>query len=133
MRRNGFTNLTRTVAALLTGLLCAIQAMPLAARSQPTFSATAAEYSGATFSGTAVADTSNAGRYTMFTNPLIITAAASPLDFNMVIYQASGGQLIWMDEDTFGNSVGFLQQQGALTGLPAARNAAVKTKAKQKP
>lgn len=86
--------------------------------------------SGVTFSGTAVADTNNVGRYTI---PLAITAGAgSPIDFQVVIYQASGGQLFWLDEDDFSLFLGSLQQQGSLTGLPAARRSAAKTKPKQK-
>ncbi|MGA2964713.1 MAG: hypothetical protein ABSD64_00765, partial [Terriglobales bacterium] len=83
-------------------------------------------YSGATFSGTAVADTNHQGRYTI---PLVIDAGAgSPVDLSVVIYQASGGELFWLSEDSNDLFFGSLQQQGSLTGLPAA-----KTKPKQKP
>jgi hypothetical protein len=88
--------------------------------------------SGATFSGTAAPDGSNVGRYTMI--PFDIAAVAgSPFGFTVVIYQASGEQLFWLDEDNFSLSLGALEQQGSLTGLPAARGAAAKTKAKRKP
>jgi len=91
--------------------------------------------SGVTFSGTPLPDTSNVGRYTMFStvpNPLEVTinGTATPLD--VVIYQASGGQLLWLNEDASTVFLGSLQQQGSLTGLPAARKPAVKTKSNQK-
>jgi hypothetical protein len=84
-------------------------------------------YSAVPFSGTLTPDPLNAGRYTI---PLNVTAAGASVPFQVVIYQASGGQLFWIDEDTtvtypndqIGTSLfsGSLQQQGSLTGLPAA-------------
>jgi hypothetical protein len=76
----------------------------------------------ARFTGTATPDPVNAGRYTM---TLGVTAAADPLNFTTVIYQASGGQLIWLDENADGESVflGPLEQQGSLASLPAVRKA----------
>ena len=69
-----------------------------------------------TFSGTATPDGVTAGRYTM---PLTITVGSgSPVDFTVVIYQASGGQLFWVDEDDLWLFGGPLEQQGSLTGLP---------------
>ena len=88
--------------------------------------------SGSTFSGTATPDGAHPGRYTMFAPPLAITAGGSTIDFQVVVYQASGGQLFWLDEDVLSLSLGPLEQQGSLTGLPAARGAA-KTKANRKP
>jgi hypothetical protein len=78
-----------------------------------------------TFSGTAVPDGANAGRYTMKLN---VTVMADP-SYNLAIYQANGGQLFWLDEDANAESVflGSLQQQGSLAGLPAAK-AGVKRK-----
>jgi hypothetical protein len=92
-------------------------------------------YSGVAFTGTAVADASNAGRYTI---PLKIdTGVGSALDLSVVIYQVSGGQLfsIDLDESPTGTFLGSLQQQGSLTGLPvpAVKKAAAKNKTKQKP
>jgi hypothetical protein len=82
----------------------------------------------ATFSGTATQV--SAGRYT---TQLGITIAADPT-YTVVIYQADGGQLFWLDEDANGESVflGLLEQQGSLTGLPAAQKAAATTASKQK-
>jgi hypothetical protein len=84
----------------------------------------------AKFSGTASPDPLNAGRYKI---PLGVTITGDP-DYTVVIYQASGGLLIWLDEDEDGQSVflGSLQQQGSLTAIPAARKAAAKAKAKPK-
>jgi hypothetical protein len=76
------------------------------------------EYTGVIFSGSAAADTANTGRYTI---PLAMTpGGVPPTDFNVVIYQASGGQLLWLDGDVSSLYLGSLQQQGSLTGLPQA-------------
>jgi len=90
---------------------------------------------GSTFAGTLIPDPSNAGRYTMFAsdptpNPLAMTVGANTTDFSVAVYQASGGLLFWMDEDTFSGMafLGVLQQQGSLNGLPAARKTGGKTK-----
>jgi hypothetical protein len=84
---------------------------------------------GVTFAGTATPDGANAGRYTL---PLAFTAPlADPEDLSVIIYQASGGQLLWLDEEDDGMFLGSLQQQGSLIGLPAARKSAAKSKPKQ--
>jgi hypothetical protein len=85
----------------------------------------------ATFSGTVSPDPVDAGRYKIL---LGLTVTADP-DYTVVIYQASGAQLFWLDEDEDGESVflGSLQQQGSLTALPAAQGAAAKAGLKQKP
>jgi hypothetical protein len=94
------------------------------------FRASPANYSGVPFAGTATPDGTHAGRYTI---PLNITAVAgSPVDFQVVIYQASGGQLFWMDEDNLSLFLGPLEQQGSLTGLHAAKRAGAKSKPKRK-
>jgi hypothetical protein len=91
------------------------------------FSASPAN-SGVPFAGTATQ--TNAGRYTI---PLAISVVSgSPVDFSVVIYQASGGQLFWLDEDSSDLFFGPLEQQGSLTGLPAARKAGAKSKPKRK-
>jgi hypothetical protein len=102
-----------------------------------TLSGASATNTGAKFSGTPLADTSNVGLYTMLStnatpNPfrIKIKTTTSPLD--VVLYQASGGQLFWIDEGTSSVFLGSLQQQGALTGLPAAKTAAAQTKSIQK-
>ena len=83
------------------------------------FSASPANYSGVPFAGTATPDGTNAGRYTI---PLNITAVAgSPVDFQVVIYQAGGGQLFWIDEDNLSLFLGPLEQQGSLTRTPRGK------------
>ena len=89
---------------------------------------TAGNYSAVPFSGTATPDPLNAGRYTIALN---VTAGGASVPFQVVIYQASGGQLFWIDEDTTvtypNNQIstslfsGSLQQQGSLTSIPAAK------------
>jgi hypothetical protein len=61
-----------------------------------------------------------------------VTIAADPT-YNTVVYEASGAQLYWLDENKNGESVflGSLQQQGSLTGLPATHTPA-KAKSKHK-
>lgn len=83
--------------------------------------------SGVTFSGTPLPDTVNPGRYTLFSsnpspNPLNMTVNGTTTPFDVVLYQASGGQIFWLDEDpTFTTVfVGSMQQQGSLAGIPGA-------------
>ncbi len=87
------------------------------------FAASGAEYTGATFAGTATADTVNTGRYTL---PLAITTTGSTQTPQMAIYQASGGLLLWIDEETTNAAFGSVQQQGSMTGLPAVRKPGAK-------
>jgi hypothetical protein len=82
--------------------------------------------SGAKFGGAPQPDTSNPGRYTLFStnttpNPLKVKVNATITPFDVVLYQASGGQLFWLDEDAIDVFLGSLQQQGSLTGLPAGQ------------
>jgi hypothetical protein len=79
----------------------------------------------ATLTGNPLPDSneSTTGRYTLMTeneteNPLILTVAQDPIDFDVVIYQASGGQLFWLNEDDYSIFLGPIQQQGSLTSLP---------------
>ena len=83
---------------------------------------------GVPFSGNPVPDGSNPGRYTM--SPLQLTVGVNPA-LNVVIYQASGGQLLWLNNDPGSVFLGTLQQQGSLTGLPAARRASAKASVKR--
>jgi hypothetical protein len=87
----------------------------------------------ANFSGAALADPDNAGRYTI--NPLGIMVAADPQNFTTVVYQAAGSQLFWLDENANNRSVflGSLQQQGSLTGIPAAQENRAKAKSNRRP
>ena len=98
-----------------------------------TLSGASATNTGVTFSGTTLADPSNVGRYTMFStnptpNPLRIKIKTATTSFDVAIYQASGGQLFWIDEGTNSVFLGSLQQQGSLSGVPAARKSAAQIK-----
>jgi hypothetical protein len=95
-----------------------------------TFGANATN-SNVAFEGTPLPDTSNIGRYTLFStnptpNPLNLLIGGLLTPFDVVAYQASGGQLFWLNEDALSVFVGSLQQQGSLTGLPAAGKSATK-------
>jgi hypothetical protein len=85
---------------------------------------------GVTFSGTPLpdADESTTGRYTLFTpKPLVVTVAGSSEFLDVVIYQASGGQLFWLDEDVENLFLGPLEQQGSLTEVPGVKRSAAKS------
>jgi hypothetical protein len=91
--------------------------------------------SGVTFSGTFLPDSSNPGRYTLSSanstpNPLQVTIGGVPSSFEVVVYQASGGQLLWLNEDITSVFLGSLQKQGSLTGIPAARKGPAKSSVK---
>jgi hypothetical protein len=84
----------------------------------------------ATFGGTAVADGTNVGRFTL---PLVVhPSTGRTSDFTVAIYQASGGQLFWLDESASHVFLGSLQQQGTLPVLSSAKKGAAKSKAKRK-
>jgi hypothetical protein len=92
--------------------------------------------SGITFAGAPLPDAGNVGRYTMFStnnvpNPLNITVNGITTGFDVAIYQASGGQLLWVNEDVLSVFLGSLEQRGSLTGLPAARKTVEHNKAKR--
>ena len=82
-----------------------------------------------TLTGTPLADGNNPGRYTMLSAKdslaTMIDGAPGP-NFDMVIYQASGGELFWLDYDNSDVTValGQLEQQGSLSGIPAGTAAA---------
>jgi hypothetical protein len=102
---------------------------------------TAKTSSADTFSSSPFADALNSGRrYSMVStntppNPLAATVNGVSLNFDVAVYQASGEQLFWINVinlSSITNTVflGPVEQQGSLTGLPAARRA-VKTQAKK--
>ncbi len=92
------------------------------------------ETSGVSFQSAPDTDGSHPGRYTMLgaNNPsnllsMTNTTPAIDHDFNVVVYQASGSQLFWLDVDNNGSNfdavfLGPLQQQGSLTGIPLIRS-----------
>jgi len=85
--------------------------------------------SGVTFVGTATPDAANVGRFTM---PVTVTVTnIAPTDLTIVLYQASSGQLMWLDEDPFSTFVAPMEQQGSLAGV-AARKAAANARLKRK-
>jgi hypothetical protein len=72
------------------------------------------ESSTATFNATATPDPVNAGRYTL--GPLTVASSAAPPDFDTLTfttvsaYQASGGQLFWLEVDEGSYFLGPLEQ-----------------------
>jgi hypothetical protein len=94
-------------------------------------------YTGATFTSTPLADTTNAGRYSMLStntapNALAATIGGASGTFDVVMYQASGTQLFWLEFDNGAVWLGPLEQQGSLAGLPAVKQPAPKTQSKKK-
>jgi hypothetical protein len=88
------------------------------------------------FSAMPQADSSNPGRYTMFStnstpNPFQISIGGIATDLDLAMYQASGGLLLWMDEGATSVGFGSLQQQGSLTGLPLAAKGPAKSKSQE--
>ncbi len=93
------------------------------------FGPSPALYTDVSMTGTATPDPAEAtnGRYTM---PLVVDAfTASPYDnLSLTIYQANGGQLLFIENSAVG--FGSFQQQGSLTGLPANRRPVKKVRQK---
>jgi hypothetical protein len=73
-------------------------------------------YSGSTFNGTPPPDVTNPGRYSPFALGAVINSVSG--SFTVVMYQASGEQLFWLEVDPNGVWLGPLEQQGSLAGLP---------------
>lgn len=90
-----------------------------------TLTANPSETFGDSFGSTPQSDSSNLGRYTMLSpNQLQMMITTSPAffdAFDVILYQASQYQLYWLEVDTRGVFVGPLEQQGSLTGIPAAK------------
>jgi hypothetical protein len=73
--------------------------------------------SAVSFSGTAVADVPNPGRYTMSGGtPLGIAYSAMTVPFTATIYQASGKELVWIEVDNSSLFGGTLEQLTTATG-----------------
>jgi hypothetical protein len=64
-------------------------------------------------------------------NPFNIKINGIATPFDVVVYQAAGGQLLWLDEDAISVFLGSLQQQGSLTGILGTTTPAAKPKRKQ--
>jgi hypothetical protein len=91
-----------------------------------------ATISGIAFSGTPLA-TDNAGVYSMSSlnvPPNQLAWFGGTLDLD--IYQASAGQLFWINWDNNTVFLGVLEQQGSLAGIPSATGAVSKSQTKQK-
>jgi len=88
---------------------------------------------------TPLADSASPGRYSLSPrnstpNPLGFTVNVSPPvidEFDVVLYQASGGQLFWLEMDANAVFLGPLEQQGSLTGIPSAGNNLLRNGLKQ--
>ena len=80
-------------------------------------------YTAVSMTGTATPDGAEAtnGRYTM--NPFDVDAftPSSYDNLSLAIYQANGGLLLFM-ENSGSNGLGYFEQQGSLSGLPAKRS-----------
>jgi hypothetical protein len=91
---------------------------------------------GVTFTGAAVADTSHPGRYTLPLSTSLTVPGPNdtnvPFSASVVLYEASGGQVFWLETDSDSVFLGSLQQQGSLTGIPSARKNAADTTPQQK-
>jgi hypothetical protein len=82
----------------------------------------------------AQADGSNPGRYSLFStnspsNPFTIKIAGTPIIIlDVGIYQVSGEELLWLNEDpnSLNSFFGLVQQMGSLTGIPTSKPAVAK-------
>lgn len=72
-------------------------------------------YPGSTFNGTLAPDSSHPGRYT---STLTTDINGKTGNFTVIVYQASGKRLYWLENDPNGEWGGPLEQQGSLTDLP---------------
>jgi hypothetical protein len=82
-----------------------------------------------TFTSTVVADPSNLGRYLVTQLDLVVGSGAATPSLGAVVYQASGGQLFWMENAGDANDSVFsgqIQQQTLPLGAAAGRVAASK-------
>jgi hypothetical protein len=104
-----------------------------------TLTAGAITETGATFTGTPAADPNNAGRFSMLSaneNELTTVIGTSEWSsWDVVMYQASAGQLFWLNYDDTDTSVflGPLEQQPSSLTLPAAIGPVAKPQTRQKP
>ncbi|MFY9744039.1 MAG: hypothetical protein WAK21_18705, partial [Candidatus Sulfotelmatobacter sp.] len=68
-------------------------------------------------------------RYTMLStnstaNPLVVKLKGAPTErLNVVMYQANGGQFLWLDEDVLSTFVGPLEQFGSFATVPSGHGA----------
>jgi hypothetical protein len=84
--------------------------------------------SGTSFTSTLVSDGLAQGRYLLDPINVIVGDGAATITYQAIVYQANGGQLLWMENGADGNDsvfTGLIQQQTLPLGA-AARKAAVK-------
>jgi hypothetical protein len=84
--------------------------------------------SGTSFTSTLVSDGVDQGRYLLDPINVIVGDGAATITYQAIVYQANGGQLLWMENGADGNDsvfTGLIQQQTLPLGA-AARKAAVK-------
>jgi hypothetical protein len=86
---------------------------------------TTGDVSGVEVTGTAVSDGVNAGRYTMTgAGEFGVTLGGTVTQVPVAIYQASGEQLLFLDEGDFSMSLGSFQQQPQASGNVVKKTAA---------
>ena len=75
----------------------------------------------------------SAGYYQMVSpnNPLNATINGASGPFDADIYQASATTLYWIEIDTTSVFLGPIEQQGSLTGMPAAKESVAKSPTKK--
>jgi hypothetical protein len=82
-----------------------------------------------------LADTTYPGRYALGPGDALafdLGYNQPSRDLDMVIYQASGGQLFWLEDDYNGVLLGPLEQQGSLAGIPVPNQGLPEDKTSEK-
>src|SRR3984957_18812682 len=83
-----------------------------------------------TFTSPIMPDTTNLGRYEISPFSVSVQTVTTPIPYLAIVYQASGGQLFWMEDGADGQASVFggqLQQQVLPLGADAKKAAAAKT------
>jgi hypothetical protein len=83
-----------------------------------------------TFTSPIMPDALNLGRYEISPFSISVQTVTTPIPYLAIVYQASGGQLFWMEDGADGQASVFggqLQQQALPLGADAKRAAAAKT------
>ena len=115
----GNATATATAPALLTG--SGVMSDPFNLLGGASFSETG------TFTSPITPDTANLGRYAISPFSVTVQTVTTPIPYLAVVYQASGGQLFWLEDGADGQTSVFggqLQQQTLPLGAAAAKKAA---------
>ena len=115
----GNATATATAPALLTGN--GVMSDPFDLLGGASFSETG------TFTSPITPDTANLGRYAISPFSVTVQTVTTPIPYLAVVYQASGGQLFWLEDGADGQTSVFggqLQQQTLPLGAAAAKKAA---------